>query len=91
MELAATPSSFDVRNVGPCDAPDMSAKTHVHSSAELRQLAARWRCELLGEDQERAERVARTLEWVAEQRERRRELQVRDTCGRLMAWFRRLF
>lgn len=59
---------------------------HVLSSAQLRELAAQWRVREVNGDHDRAERVATTLEWVADQRER----QARRPMRRLAAWLQRL-
>ncbi|MDM0045893.1 hypothetical protein QTH91_15500 [Variovorax dokdonensis] len=90
MQLAVASSSLHACHEA--DGGESSSgpnKTHLHSSAELRQLAARWRAEPMGDDAERAERVARTLEWVAQQRDQRRLLQARSWCSRFASWLRR--
>lgn len=61
-------------------------RPRVLSSAELRELAGQWRSNHEADDAERAEKVARVLEWLANHREPKRRTRLQVVGDRISSW-----
>lgn len=62
--------------------------TQAMTSAELRMLAAQWRSIREPDDVMRAEKIARTLEWLADYREPWPKSRLEELGERISLWMR---
>jgi len=65
---------------------DGGLRPRALSSAELRELAGQWRANRDADDAERAEKVARVLEWLANHREPKRRTRLQVVGDRISSW-----